>query len=206
VLLDIGKYIMKRCGIYDFETLTQDTINGVVLSMALLEFDEDRYVTNPYTYEELLTNSRMIKFDVEEQVKKYKRTINPDTLRWWGEQSKEAQKVLKPSVEDVSIDKLHAFIVLNIKDPLKLKKTYTRGNTFDCIFLEHIMRATGKPDPFNWRGIRDTRSMIEGMSWGTDMDNGYIPEGLAAKFIAHDPRHDIVMDVMRMQELARALA
>jgi hypothetical protein len=48
--------------------------------------------------------------------------------------------------------------------------------------------------------------MIEGMSWGTDMDNGYIPEGLAAKFIAHDPRHDIVMDVMRMQELARALA
>lgn len=197
---------MKRSVIYDFETLSQDTIRGVVLSMALLEFDEDRYVTQPYTYEELVSNSRMIKFNVEEQVTKYKRTISADTIRWWGEQNKEAQKALKPSSDDMSIDQLHSFIVTNVKDSMNLHRTYTRGNTFDCIFLEQLMVQTGHPSPFSWRRIRDTRSIIEGMSWGIEMDNGYIPEGLVEKFVPHDPRHDIAMDVMRMQELARAIS
>jgi hypothetical protein len=75
------------------------------------------------------------------------------------------------------------------------------------MFLENIMRQTNKPDPFSWRRIRDTRSLIEGMAWGvSEFDNGFIPEGLLTKFVAHDPRHDIAMDVMRIQTLARALS
>ena len=43
------------------------------------------------------------------------------------------------------------------------------------------------------------------MSWGIDLRNGFIPEGLESVFVAHDPQHDIVMDVMRLQTLALAL-
>ena len=60
--------------IFDFETLSVDRVNGVLLSMAVLEFEESRF--NPkeqYSYTELLESSRYIKFDVESQVKKYGR-------------------------------------------------------------------------------------------------------------------------------------
>jgi len=57
----------------------------------------------------------------------------------------------------------------------------------------------------HWRIIRDTRSMIEGMSYGMDIKNDFMPSALESKFVKHDPRHDIVMDVMRMQLLARAI-
>ena len=47
--------------------------------------------------------------------------------------------------------------------------------------------------------------MIEGMSFGMKLDNGFTPSGLENQFIKHDPRHDIAMDVMRMQLLAQAI-
>jgi hypothetical protein len=188
--------------IYDFETLSQDQVNGVVLSMAMLNFSEMRFNgDNPHTYEELLEKTHIIKFDVEEQVKKYGRKINKETLKWWGEQSGEAQKSLKPSAKDKSISELYQFFVVN--KCTNLNKVYTRGNTFDPIFLEHIMKQCGDPMPYNWWEIRDTRSLIEGLTWGSDLKNSFIPEGLEEKFIAHDPRHDIVMDVMRIQTVVR---
>ena len=59
--------------------------------------------------------------------------------------------------------------------------------------------------PHPWWVTRDTRSTIDGMAWGEDINNKFIPEGLEEKFIAHDPAHDIVMDVMRIQYLSRIL-
>jgi hypothetical protein len=47
--------------------------------------------------------------------------------------------------------------------------------------------------------------MIDGMLLGSNMNNKFIPEGLETEFVAHDPRHDIAMDVMRMQVLTRAI-
>ena len=40
--------------IYDFETLSQDMVNGVAVSLAVLQYDDKRFLKNPYTYEELL--------------------------------------------------------------------------------------------------------------------------------------------------------
>jgi hypothetical protein len=180
----------------DFETLSTD-VSSVILTVGAVRFDP----RGVGVMEKLELRPTM-----EEQTEIYNRTISDDTLRWWGEQNKEAQKALKPSSDDMSIDQLHSFIVTNVKDSMNLHRTYTRGNTFDCIFLEQLMIQTGHPSPFSWRRIRDTRSIIEGMSWGIEMDNGYIPEGLVEKFVPHDPRHDIAMDVMRMQELARAIS
>ena len=63
--------------IFDFETLSTDRVNGVVLSLALLEFNEERFTEKTaYSYTELLEMSRYIKFDVADQVKNGKRKID----------------------------------------------------------------------------------------------------------------------------------
>lgn len=193
-----------ECVIYDFETLSQDQRYGVVTSFAMLNFTEKRYIDNPYTYEELLDNCKYIKFDVEDQVKTFKRTMSKETIDWWNTQGEEAKLQIKPSDNDRSILDLYEWITKNIECG-KIKKSYTRGNTFDPMFLQYLMVDTSRPDPFHWGSIRDTRSMIEGMSFGMELNNSFMPGDLASKFVKHNPCHDIAMDVMRMQLLAQAI-
>ena len=194
------------CIIYDFETLGQQPRESVVLSMAALPFTEARFVSdNPYTYEELLSSTKFIKFKAQEQVGVYKRKIDHGTLEWWGKQPIEARRSLTPSSEDVPLVELYPFVMDLIDDPKNAKKIYTRGNTFDPLFLESLLEAIDKKDPFPWWVVRDTRSMIEGMSYGADIQNSFIPEGLEKAFVKHDPIHDVSIDVMRIQTLARIL-
>jgi hypothetical protein len=40
--------------IYDFETLSQNPVDGVVISFAMMNFDPTRFENNPYTYQELI--------------------------------------------------------------------------------------------------------------------------------------------------------
>lgn len=194
------------CIIYDFETLGQNQRKSVVLSLAALPFTEARFTSdNPYTYEELLYSAKFIKFNAQEQVGKYGRTIDKSTLEWWAQQPAEARKQLAPSSSDVSIAELHPFIMDLVDRPQDVKKVYTRGNTFDPIFLESLLENIGQKDPFPWWTVRDTRSMIEGMAYGSGLANHFIPEGLEKAFVKHDPIHDIAMDIMRIQTLALAI-
>lgn len=195
---------MDDCVIYDFETLSQDQRRGVVTSFAMLNFSEKRYIDNPYTFQELVASCKYIKFDVEDQVTNFQRIMSKETIEWWNEQGDEAKKQIKPSKEDVSITTLYDWITSNV-DCKNIKKSYTRGNTFDPMFLQYLMQQTGHADPFHWRTVRDTRSMIEGMSFGMSLDNGFMPKELENQFIKHDPCHDVAMDVMRMQLLAQAI-
>lgn len=194
---------MTQTIIYDFETLGQDPENSVALCLAVLEYNEDDLISdNCPTYEDYLENTRMIKFDVASQITTYHRKIDPNTVKWWSEQGAEAKKLLKPSSEDRSISELSDWLT---QFPTRPSKVYTRGNTFDPAFLKSLLLACGKADPFPWWAIRDTRSMIDGMLLGSDIKNTFVPDEYAAKFVAHDPRHDIVMDVMRMKSLMRTI-
>ena len=195
---------MDECVIYDFETLSQDQANGVVTSFAMLTFSESRYTTKPYTFEELVSSCKYIKFSVVDQVENFGRKVSKDTVQWWSEQGEEAKKQIAPSDQDVSISEFYKWITSNVECG-KIKKSYTRGNTFDPMFLQSLMKQTGNPEPFHWRTVRDTRSTIEGMSFGMNLDNGFMPGALEDKFIKHNPCHDIALDVMRMQLLAQAI-
>lgn len=194
---------LNNAVIYDFETLSQDQQSGVVLSMAMLNFSETRFTGElAYTFDELVDLTHFIKFDVSEQVKKYNRKIDKSTLEWWNDQGELAKEQLKPSVDDVSIDTLYSFFIVN--KSANVKKVYTRGNTFDPIFMENLMKQINKPMPYEWWEVRDTRSLIEGLSWGSDLDNKFKPPNCES-FIHHDPRHDIALDVMRIQSLVQAI-
>lgn len=186
--------------IYDFETLGTDPDKSVVLALAMLDYDEAEFVRGDgYSYEELLSRTRVIKYDVVDQVKNHGRTIDPKTLEWWKGIGEEARKVLDPSSEDVSIIATGKWINDNFGDPTTYKKVFTRGNTFDPPFLKSIYK-----DPFNWWCIRDTRSYIEGLACDPTLDNRFIPKQYEEVFVHHAPDHDVVMDVMRMQVLVRA--
>jgi hypothetical protein len=46
---------LNNACIFDFETLSQEQTNGVVLSMAMTNFAESRFTSDiPYTFEELV--------------------------------------------------------------------------------------------------------------------------------------------------------
>jgi len=196
---------MKSELIYDFETLSQNRNKGAVVSLAIMKYDPDKFPSDqPYTFLELVGMCRTIKFNVEEQVKKYKRTISKDTLAWWEKQGAAAQKQLAPSKDDQSIDKLYQFLI-DTATNTEIGKVFTRGNTFDPIFLESVLADVKQTDPFSWWKIRDTRSYIEGLSFGSDLKNTFMPPECERDFIHHDPAHDIALDVMRMQTLIREI-
>ena len=187
--------------IYDFETLSQDPVKGIVINFAALVFDETRFKNNPYTFNELVESAEIIKFDTKEQVEVYGRRPDKGTLDWWSKQNAEARSMLKPSPDDVSISELYDFCKGIAQNP---NRVYTRGNSFDPVFLSQIMLQVGKEEPWKWWNLRDTRSIIDGMVMGVDFDNKYMPEGIEG-FIHHNPIHDIALDVIRIQALYVAL-
>lgn len=197
---------MTKEAIYDFETLGREFETSPVLSLGFLEFNGDKFLSeNPYTYDELLGATGYIKFNVEEQVKKYGKKIQKETMDWWLQQGAEAKKVLKPSKSDKSIEVLNDTLRDYFIHFKNINTTWTRGNTFDPMFLRQILRDCGHDDPFPWWSIRDTRSYIDALLIGSDMDNRFVLPEWETKFVHHDARHDIVVDVLRMQELVRAI-
>lgn len=189
--------------IYDFETLGQNPKKSAVLSFAVVSYDDKDFLKGKgLDYDQLIANSHYIKFDVADQVKNYGREIDPNTLEWWKSQGETAKKVLKPSADDKPISVFRSWLI-NVLDwePNQYERVYTRGNTFDPIFLAEL-----GADPFPWWSIRDTRSYIDALLLGSDgIDNRFVPPEFSEKFVHHDPRHDIVMDIMRMQELTRVI-
>ena len=111
----------------------------------------------------------------------------------------------KPLATDISITNLVDIFFDNyVKDDL----VFTRGNTFDPVITEAVLSVIDKDftaHPF-WV-IRYTRSYIEGMAYGSNINNSFIPEGVNnIEDQLHDPRVDIALDVLRIQALAKALS
>jgi hypothetical protein len=198
---------MDNCAIYDFETLGQNPESAPVLSLAVLTYNDKMFFKGDgYSYEDLLSRCYYIKFDVKEQIQKYGKKIEKDTAEWWAKQGDEAQKVLKPSTQDKSISVLKSELDNYVGKYFDIKSVFTRGNTFDCRFLEVILGDCGETDPFKWWTIRDSRSFLDALLFTqTDMDNKFLLDEWKEKFVHHDARHDIVVDVLRMQETLRAV-
>lgn len=189
------------CLIFDFETLGEVKTCAAVC-VAMFKFNEERFLTNPYNFMDIVNETKIVKFDVEEQVKKYDRVIEKSTLDWWMTLPAEARAIVKPSDEDVSISEMWD-IFNKYTFGMDFKKIYSRGNSFDPIILEGIFHSTGYGIPYPFWVYRDTRTMIEGLSWGSGLKHSFVVDECKDQFVAHDARHDIAMDVMRIQTLIR---
>lgn len=185
--------------IYDYETLSQIKETAPIVCFSGLLFDESRFIKDPYTFEELTNSCKLFKYSIEEQVRDYGKVIELDCLDWWKKNVDiETRKVLlTPSKDDRPfgglIDDLRSVV-----GDVGLNFVYTRGNTFDPIITEIIAAETGKSMPYPWWLIRDTRSFLSGLLYGTYIKQDFIPKGCEG-FKKHDPNQDIALDVMRIQ-------
>ena len=197
----------KTSVIFDFETLSLDRFRCVISCVAGIQFSEERYTSDdPYTFDELLDLCKFAKFDVGSQVKNYGRKIDKSTLDWWRTQPKAVQNMLiEPSDSDVPFEQILVFFKSLMPTPESVTKVYTRGNTFDPIILDGALEQLKGLELYQHWKVRDTRSTIDGLAYGADIKNSFVIPGLENRFIAHDPRHDIAMDVLRMQYLVRLL-
>jgi hypothetical protein len=191
--------------IFDFETLSHEPSTAVVLSLATLVFDESTFFEEHdfYTFNELYFLSDSIKFNVEEQIQVYNRKISKGTLDWWSNQSSEARAMIQPRPSDKSISVLPDYIQDKCQ-PSKIKSVYVRGTSFDPVILESLYKVLRKPCPIHWGKIRDTRSFIAGLAYGTDIKHNFMIDSIKDKVVLHNPVHDIILDVLRMQLLIRA--
>ena len=99
---------------------------------------------------------------IEEQTEKYNRVINDDTIRWWSEQSLEAQEEAMGDRNRISfIDCLEELY----KFGWNRRAVWSNGAAFDVVVAETAFRQvfTDKPNPIPWPfyTVRDTRTLYE---------------------------------------------
>lgn len=191
--------------VFDLETLARDPY-AVVLSIGAVFFDPEEDSANDETYQKLIETGFHVKFSVVNQITKYKRNVEDETLEWWSKQSPEARKILKPSDEDVDV--VSGLLQLNTwlkESGYDFQESYcwSRGTYFDFPMLYSLYNQANVSPGFNGWKIRDTRTMIDCL---TGSRRGkYEPENAPSGFIAHDALHDAAMDAYRMIDIFNKL-
>ena len=187
--------------IVDFETLGngEEGDSFIILDVAWTFFELD----GKNNFDELTANGKQVKFDVKEQ-QEMGWNAEKGTVKWWKSQDKEARAAILPSDKDI---KLSEFVQTFTRDleKHKPKRIWSRGTDFDLPILKRIFRSQGKNinDKLRYNSASDVRSALNAMSFYTLKYDGFIPaSGKNAKFIKHNSKHDIAMDVLRLQYLA----
>lgn len=134
-------------GMIDLETLGVDP-HSVILTLGAIKF-------NPYSDDE--PHSELyLKLDTEEQ-ELLGREIDDNTLAWWANQSDSVQNEAlsegdRKSVRDV-LEEINRFCV-------GLDYLWCQGPLFDYAMLQNLYRQAGKPCPWNFWQIRDSRTLF----------------------------------------------
>lgn len=198
--------------ILDYETLGQDVFTVPVVNCAYYIFDWDRFISNnPYTFNELVQDIRLDKFNVEEQVKEGYKFSKRD-LEWWAEQGDEAKKQIKPSADDIPV-KEFVYKLYDYLREAKLKRWWSRSNTFDPILLSRNFKDYYTREAMDfilpyWL-VRDTRTYFDTRYDFKLKKNAFCPiddQALWDKyFILHNPVHDLAADILRLQRVERVI-
>jgi len=182
--------------IFDIETLGKDS-SSVILSMACIHFDpKDRP-----SYSDLVQSAFFVKLDVEDQIKRLKRTTMKSTMIWWSKQCENARnKSFRPSTIDVaaedSIEQLREYSK-KFEDP---KKTlvWARGN-LDQLVLDSLEEQLEVPEVFHFSKWRDVRTALDFISSDTSGYPKVNYEGFNINMVTkHDPVHDCAFDAMML--------
>jgi hypothetical protein len=198
--------------IFDYETLGQNTNTCPILCVAYIAIDRARFFKQPYTIKEILSNIKYLKFDVSEQVSKYNKVIEKQSVDWWKKtigNDKELEKIiLKPSKKDISISQMIVEMKRNV-DFKNINMVLTRSPVFDFHLSYQIEKISKEKLPWKFWFERDIRSFIEGMLFpNTKYTNDFIPELIynnpKTMKIKHHPSYDVLLDVLRLQEVFRS--
>lgn len=202
---------MRKDLVIDFETIGQNTMKCPAVDAAWVTFYWDRFLNEPYSFEELVQQVRTIKFSVKDQLNNYDCSFSKDDLKWWDKQSVEARKKLSPSREDLTYQEFSSIFFEYLREEGKIEYWWSRGNTFDPVLLERIMASIDQSLLMNeylkWWRVRDIRTWIDA-KFNFTTRSGFTPVANETywneTFISHDSSHDVAADVMRLQAICRA--
>lgn len=164
----------------DMETMAVSP-NAVVLSLGAVHFD-------PYTSD--ITDEIYFKIDLDDQ-DKLGREIDPNTLDWWSKQDPAImEEAFDPNGRLPLADAINQFH----KFAWGCSAFWSHGATFDLVIIENLYRQLGKPLPWQYWQLRDTRTLF---------DLGHDPE--MPKESKHDALADAIRQAIGVQNVYRKL-
>jgi hypothetical protein len=202
---------MRTDFILDFETIGQCARKAPGIECSYTTFVWDRFLDKPYSFQELLGIIQKAKLDLQDQMKNYDFEYQKSDLDWWLQQAPEVRKLLKPKPDDLKLPQFIEQMIGYLRTQDKVDYWWSRSNGFDPVILDHMAMAVGKDKFLNeyipyWR-IRDTRTFIDA-KFNFTTKNGFVPvadtEQWEKVFSAHDSRHDVAADILRIQAIHRA--
>lgn len=204
-MLKDGKHILL-----DFETggNAQKHPNCVAPSLGVIVFDPAEMLD----FQTLVGRGIRFKFNIAEQMQKFGRITDPDTIAWWKEpeQAEAYQRVIMPSAEDISLSQLGPLLDQYLDrmgwtpdDGERQGRVWSRGNAFDMPLFTNIYDYFGWDEPFSFGLVRDIRTKIDTITELWDQEHagwGYVRGyPTPAGFQKHVELHDCANDIMQMQ-------
>lgn len=197
----------------DAETIGQSVFKSPIINWSYIVVDWNRFITNPYTFEELLDEMQFTKFKLQQQMVDGCVYSKRD-LQFWLDQPNGVD-VLKPIEGEVHVSTGLEQLLNYVTEQGKISRWWTRANCFDPIFLQRIAETNGfSMDEINkiipyWL-VRDTRTYIDTRFNFKNKKNAFCPyddEKLwASKFELHNSRHDVAADILRLQRIEQIIS
>lgn len=182
--------------------------DALCVDISIVIFNPDPTVVQ--TFEELVSQGKRFKLSIASQ--KGVRSIMPETIKWWSEQSPEAKKHLIPSEDDLTVEDavIQAMQFLKDNNVQHWKsQMWCRGMSFDVPIFVDMMRQTYKVDytqeiePVKFWLQRDVRTAIESYALQRNVIKTPLKKGMLDGFIAHDSIHDCAKDVLMLKTAQR---
>lgn len=135
----------------DLETLATSP-DSVILTFGAVQF-------NPFDLDEELDTGLYYRIDVDEQIA-LGRNVDQGTVDWWGQQIDEVREEALGEHDRVSLEEftreLNRFVV-------GADRIWAQGPVFDIVILENLYRQLGKPAPWPYYTIRDSRTLLKAL-------------------------------------------
>jgi len=165
--------------------------------MAAIYFNPDE---NP-SFQDLVDSAFFVKLNVEDQIKRHKRTITPSSIEWWKKQCLNVKtKSVTPSPNDVLIED-GIEMMREWKNQFPNNKdcwVWARGN-LDQLVIDSLEERLNIEPVFhyaNWRDVRTAVDFLTGSKKGyCEVDYPGFESYIVTK---HDPVHDCAYDIMML--------
>lgn len=99
---------------------------------------------------------------------KFNREVDPNTLEWWGKQD---PVIMEEAFSDDDRVPLVDAIDMFHKFAWGCDTFWSHGATFDLVIIEDIYKQLGKPVPWQFWQLRDTRTLFD-LGFDPDMPKG----------------------------------
>lgn len=133
----------------DLETLGTGE-DCVVLTFGAVKFD-------PYNYDNDPGQPLYLKINIEEQTESG-RIVDPGTITWWSKQPQAAQDEAFGETGRISMNE---FLTQINRYIVGCDKIWAQGPLFDIMILNHMYKQLGKPQPWQYWQIRDSRTIFD---------------------------------------------